>query len=116
MSLLEVYKSLLGVLEEMGGGGDRAERAIRAVSEGLMRVSLVECVVVASFADRQSGQSLADAFPEDVEAIMGQLEAGIATRTRNKALNNPFAPILAEGEEPTLVPTVSCAEPRQRPI
>jgi hypothetical protein len=41
MSLLEVYKSLLGVLDEMGGGGDRAERAIRAVSEGLMRASRV---------------------------------------------------------------------------
>jgi hypothetical protein len=39
-SLIEVYRSLLSVVDEVGGGGDRAERAIRAVSEGLMRVSL----------------------------------------------------------------------------
>jgi nuclear cap-binding protein subunit 1 len=37
-SLLELYKSLLSVLTELGGGGDRAERVIRAVGEGLLRV------------------------------------------------------------------------------
>lgn len=39
ISLLELYKSLLLVLTELGGGGDRAERVIRAVGEGLFRVS-----------------------------------------------------------------------------
>lgn len=39
ISLLELYKSLLSVLSELGGGGDRAERVIRAVGEGLFRVS-----------------------------------------------------------------------------
>jgi len=38
-SLLELYKSLLSVLNEVGGGGDRAERVIRAVGEGIIRVS-----------------------------------------------------------------------------
>lgn len=38
LSLLEVYRSLLAVLNEVGGGGDRAERVVRAVGEGLMRV------------------------------------------------------------------------------
>jgi nuclear cap-binding protein subunit 1 len=38
-SLLEVYRSLLAVLNEVGGGGHRADRALRAVGEGLMRVS-----------------------------------------------------------------------------
>lgn len=41
-SLLEVYKSLLSVLSEVGGGGDRAERVNRAVGEGLIRVSATE--------------------------------------------------------------------------
>lgn len=39
VSLLEVYKSLLSVLNEVGGGGERAERVTRAVGEGLIRVS-----------------------------------------------------------------------------
>jgi len=43
MSLIEVYKSLLAVLEEVGGGGDRAEKVIKAVAEGLMRVSYARC-------------------------------------------------------------------------
>ena len=38
ISLLELYKSLLSVLTELGGGGERAERVIRAVGEGLFRV------------------------------------------------------------------------------
>ena len=38
-TLLEVYRSLLSVLSEFGGGGDRADRVVRAVGEGLMRVS-----------------------------------------------------------------------------
>jgi len=38
ISLLELYKSHLSVLTELGGGGDRAERVIRAVGEGLLRV------------------------------------------------------------------------------
>lgn len=38
-SLLELYKSLLMVLQELGGGGERAERVVRSVGEGLMRVS-----------------------------------------------------------------------------
>lgn len=38
-SILEVYKGLLTVTNEVGGGGDRAERAARAVGEGLIRVS-----------------------------------------------------------------------------
>ena len=37
-SLLEVYRGLLTVLNEVGGGGDRSERAVRAVGEGLVRV------------------------------------------------------------------------------
>jgi nuclear cap-binding protein subunit 1 len=41
-SLIEVYKSFLSVLNEVGGGGSRAERAVRAVAEGLMRVCLVD--------------------------------------------------------------------------
>ena len=40
-SLLETYKSLLSVLNEVGGGGERAERVIRAVGEGLIRVSVI---------------------------------------------------------------------------
>lgn len=50
-SLLELYKSLLSVLGEVGGGGDRAERVIRAVGEGLLRVSSVisvHCAVSSS--------------------------------------------------------------------
>jgi hypothetical protein len=38
-SLLSLYQSMLSVLTELGGGGDRAERVIRAVGEGLLRVS-----------------------------------------------------------------------------
>lgn len=38
-SILEVYRGLLTVLNEVGGGGDRSERAVRAVAEGLVRVS-----------------------------------------------------------------------------
>jgi nuclear cap-binding protein subunit 1 len=37
-SILEVYRGLLTVLNEVGGGGDRSERAVRAVGEGLIRV------------------------------------------------------------------------------
>lgn len=40
-SLLEMYNLLLSVLSEVGGGGDRAERVIRAVGEGIIRVSLL---------------------------------------------------------------------------
>lgn len=39
-SLIGLYNSLLSVTTELGGGGDRAERVVRAVGEGLMRVSL----------------------------------------------------------------------------
>jgi hypothetical protein len=45
-SLLEVYKSLLSVLSEVGGGGDRAERVNRAVSEGLIRVSSLSQITI----------------------------------------------------------------------
>lgn len=38
-SLMELYKSFLSVLSEVGGGGDRAERVVRSVGEGLLRVS-----------------------------------------------------------------------------
>ena len=37
-SIMELYQSLLSVLSEVGGGGDRAERVIRAVGEGIIRV------------------------------------------------------------------------------
>lgn len=83
-SILEVYKGLLSVLNEVGGGGDRSERAVRAVGEGLIR----------------SAGSLAPAFPEDVEALIGSIEMFVLGRKGDRALSNPLAPILKAGEEP----------------
>ncbi|WVR04989.1 hypothetical protein IAU60_002001 [Kwoniella sp. DSM 27419] len=82
-SLLSVYKSMLAVLEEVGGGGDRAERAVRAVGEGLIR----------------SGKVLYVSFPEDVEGLISSIEGYIiGRRNEPKALVDPLAPILAEGQ------------------
>jgi hypothetical protein len=35
-------RSFAAVLEELGGGGKRAEKAIRVITEGLLRVGDVE--------------------------------------------------------------------------
>ncbi|WVF72372.1 hypothetical protein IAT40_007187 [Kwoniella sp. CBS 6097] len=88
ISLLGVYKSMLAVLEEVGGGGDRAERAVRAVGEGLIR----------------SGKVLYESFPEDVEGLISSIEGYIiGRRDEPKALVDPLAPIVAEGQ--AVVPT-----------
>ncbi|ORX39663.1 MIF4G like-domain-containing protein [Kockovaella imperatae] len=82
-TLLEVYRSLLTVLDEFGGGGNRAERVIRALGEGLMR----------------SAKALNEDHTAELETIMGQLEHAINSRSVNTDLIDPIAPILAEGEE-----------------
>lgn len=41
---MTVYDDLLNVLDEVGGGGDRSERAVRAVGEGLIRVRFTSYV------------------------------------------------------------------------
>ncbi|WWC85240.1 uncharacterized protein L201_000102 [Kwoniella dendrophila CBS 6074] len=88
-SLLGLYKSLLAVLEEVGGGGDRAERAVRAVGEGLIR----------------SGKVLYEANPDDVENLVSAIEGYIiGRRNETKALIDPFSPILASGQETTPTP------------
>ncbi|KAK8870013.1 hypothetical protein IAR55_000583 [Kwoniella newhampshirensis] len=83
-SLLTVYKSLLAVLEEVGGGGDRAERAVRAVGEGLMR----------------SGEVLYQTSPEEVESLITDIEGYIIGRRSDlKTLADPLTPINATGQE-----------------
>ncbi|WRT66889.1 uncharacterized protein IL334_003852 [Kwoniella shivajii] len=83
-SLLGVYKSLLAVLEEVGGGGDRAERAVRAVGEGLIR----------------SGKVLYENYPDDVENLITSIEGYIIGRRNEvKSLINPLSPILPIGNE-----------------
>ncbi|BEI93243.1 uncharacterized protein CcaverHIS019_0508710 [Cutaneotrichosporon cavernicola] len=83
-SLVDAYKSLLSVLNEVGGGGDRAERAARAVGEGIIR----------------SAHALAGSFAEDLESIVRTIEMFVTGRKGTRSLVNPLAPILAEGEEP----------------
>ncbi|ORY25746.1 MIF4G like-domain-containing protein [Naematelia encephala] len=90
LSLLEVYRSLLSVLNEVGGGGDRAERAVRAVGEGLMR----------------SGSSLHALFPDEVDALVSSIEGYILDRYTTTTLNSPFAPFLPHGEEVDLPQSV----------
>ncbi|WVN89018.1 uncharacterized protein L203_104234 [Cryptococcus depauperatus CBS 7841] len=83
-SLLNVYETLLNVIDEVGGGGDRAERAVRAVGEGLIR----------------SGSSLAELDVSRLEGLMSKIEVYIiGRRSESKALQNPFAPILPNGQE-----------------
>lgn len=83
-SIVEVYKGLLTVINEVGGGGDRAERACRAVTEGLMR----------------SAHGLVPTFSGDVEDLVGAIEGWVYGRKGSRELINPFAPILDAGEEP----------------
>lgn len=40
-SYLATLRSFISVLEELGGGGRRAEKVIRVVTEGLLRVSQI---------------------------------------------------------------------------
>ncbi|WVW83418.1 hypothetical protein I302_105438 [Kwoniella bestiolae CBS 10118] len=88
-SLLGVCKSLLAVLEEVGGGGDRAERAVRAVGEGLIR----------------SGKVLYESHPDEVENLISSIEGYIIGRRNEvKSLVDPFSPILSEGQEPNPTP------------
>lgn len=91
-SLLQVFKGLLAVVNEVGGGGDRAERAVRAVGEGLIR----------------SAHALAPEFREDVDSVIASMEAFIDGRKGDRALSNPLAPILAGAEEATPYADVSC--------
>ncbi|WWD15707.1 hypothetical protein CI109_100129 [Kwoniella shandongensis] len=85
-SLLTVFKSLLAVLEEVGGGGDRAERAVRAVGEGLIR----------------SGKVLYETSPEDVEALITDIEGYIIGRRSDlKILADPLTPLTASGQDPS---------------
>ena len=95
-SLMEQYRSLLGVLEEVGGGGDRAERVIRAVGEGLMRVR-VSTTPCSDFTDPQSGQSLYERDQEGVENLLNSLETAILNRSSGKQLLNPLSRILPPG-------------------
>lgn len=81
-SLVDVYKGLLSVLNEVGGGGDRSERSVRAVGEGLIR----------------SASSLYPAYPEEVEALIGSIESFITARSGSRDLANPLSPILPVGE------------------
>lgn len=83
-SIIEVYKGLLTVINEVGGGGDRAERACRAVTEGLMR----------------SAHGLVPTYSGDVEDLVGSIEMWVYGRKGSRELINPFAPILDAGEEP----------------
>lgn len=94
-SLLEVFKGLLAVVNEVGGGGDRAERAVRAVGEGLIR----------------SAHALAPTHAEDVETVLGTLETFVTGRKGDRALSNPLAPILESGEEPAAYSDVSQYSP-----
>nr|XP_018264090.1 uncharacterized protein I303_03968 [Kwoniella dejecticola CBS 10117]OBR86248.1 hypothetical protein I303_03968 [Kwoniella dejecticola CBS 10117] len=85
-SLLGVYKSLLAVLEEVGGGGDRAERAVRAVGEGLIR----------------SGKVLYEESADEVEGLITAIEGYIIGRRNEvKSLADPLSPILAVGQDAT---------------
>ncbi|GMK55464.1 hypothetical protein CspeluHIS016_0205200 [Cutaneotrichosporon spelunceum] len=83
-SLLDAYKSLLTVLNEVGGGGDRAERAARAVGEGIIR----------------SAHALVGPFTSELESIVSTIETFVVGRKGTRSLANPLAPVLAEGEEP----------------
>ena len=47
----------------------------------------------------QSGQALLEAHSEDLGALLDQIECYISARPTPSALNNPFCPILPEGEE-----------------
>ncbi|OCF55167.1 nuclear cap-binding protein subunit 1 [Kwoniella mangroviensis CBS 10435] len=88
-SLLGVYRSLLAVLEEVGGGGDRAERAVRAVGEGLIR----------------SGKVLYENHPEEVENLVSAIEGYIIGRRNEvKSLVDPFSPVSLDGQEHTPTP------------
>lgn len=47
----------------------------------------------------QSGKIVFELFPEDVETMVGSIEMAIMGRRGDRALENPFAPILPYGEE-----------------
>ncbi|EIW70239.1 hypothetical protein TREMEDRAFT_43823 [Tremella mesenterica DSM 1558] len=82
-SILGVCTSLLAVLSELGGGGDRAERVIRAVSEALMRC----------------GHVLYVTNPDSVEHMIGMIENAILNRGGGKVLYDPICPIMPRGQE-----------------
>ncbi|AFR93047.2 nuclear cap-binding protein subunit 1 [Cryptococcus neoformans C23] len=83
-SLLAVYENLLNVLDEVGGGGDRSERAVRAVGEGLIR----------------SAHTLVETNAGEVEALISKIEGYIiGRRNEPKVLQDPLVPILPAGQE-----------------
>ncbi|WVQ78210.1 hypothetical protein IAT38_000293 [Cryptococcus sp. DSM 104549] len=78
-SLFSVYEALLAVLDEVGGGGDRAERAVRAVGEGLIR----------------SGASLYAADPDHADLLISKIQGYIIGRPNEpKVLADPLAVII----------------------
>lgn len=102
-SLLGLYKSLLSVLKELGGGGDRAERVIRAVGEGLLRVSdesSTQLRIRRTLTTVQSGQNLQAQFPDEVADLIGSIEEAILGRSGGRTNNDPLNPILPDGQEP----------------
>ncbi|ODN84817.1 hypothetical protein L202_00685 [Cryptococcus amylolentus CBS 6039] len=90
-SLLSVYSTLLNVIDEVGGGGDRSERAVRAVGEGIIR----------------SGSALAEGDATQVDAFVSRIEGFIlGRRNESKSLHSPVAPIVAAGQEQPQYPDV----------
>ncbi|WVQ71472.1 hypothetical protein IAR50_001010 [Cryptococcus sp. DSM 104548] len=90
-SLLAVYSTLLNVIDEVGGGGDRSERAVRAVGEGIIR----------------SGSALAEGDAVQVEGLISRIEGYIlGRRDGSKPLCSPVAPIVAAGQEQPQYPDV----------
>lgn len=94
-SIIDVYKGLLTVINEVGGGGDRAERACRAVTEGLMR----------------SAHGLVPTYSGEVEDLVGSIEQWVYGRKGSRELINPFAPIQDAGEEAEPYKDVSDLQP-----
>ncbi|TXT14535.1 uncharacterized protein COLE_00728 [Cutaneotrichosporon oleaginosum] len=83
-SLVDAYKGLLSVLNEVGGGGERAERAVRAVGEGLIR----------------SAHALVGTFTEDIEGIVDSIEKFVLGRDDKRSFFKPHAQFLPRGVEP----------------
>ena len=57
----------------------------------------------------QSGQSLFEVFPEEVETMFDQIENAISARKSRNILSDPLCPILPLGEEREETKDVSCS-------
>jgi nuclear cap-binding protein subunit 1 len=91
---------MLAVLSELGGGGDRAERVVRSVGEGLLRVSTADFRQFGQTQLKpQSGSHICEHFPEDLDSIIESIEASVTSRRGGKTLRNPLSPVLPDGEE-----------------